>query len=193
MNIYLVRHGETDWNKEGRLQGRRDIAMNERGLEQMRKIATGFASLNTDIDLIVSSPLKRAKTSAELIADAVGYDKNNILEEPLFIERSFGSSEGMVYDPFSLSLEKELGWEPLKELIQRAKTGMDKYMTEAFGQNLGQNVIIVAHGAVLKAVMIALTNGKIAYEDKSFEIRQGVIVKLLCEENKLVRFEEIVC
>lgn len=193
MNIYLVRHGETDWNKEGRLQGRMDIDMNENGLEQVQKIAAKFQTLNEDIDLIVSSPLKRAKISADLIADAIGYEKNNILEEPLFIERSFGSSEGLVYDPFSLNLEKELGWEPLETLIERAKTGMEKYMSRASGQDLNQNVVIAAHGAILKAVMIALTNGKISYEDKSFEIKQGVIVKLLCEENKLVRFEEIVC
>lgn len=188
MNIYLVRHGETDWNKEGRLQGRKDISMNERGRQQIRKIAACFEQMSVDVDLIVSSPLERAKTTAELIADTIGYDKKKIVKDASFIERSFGDCEGMVYDPFSLTLGAEFGWEPVEMLVQRAKTGIETYADGSY-----ENVLITAHGAILKAVMIALTNGKISYEDKSFEIKQGTILKLLYEDKNFAGFEEIVC
>lgn len=68
MNIYLLRHGETDWNREGRLQGRTDIPLNEAGREQVRRAADILAARSPHIELIVASPLARARESAEIAA-----------------------------------------------------------------------------------------------------------------------------
>ena len=57
MNIYLLRHGETDWNREKRIQGRTDIGMNDRGRMQIRHAADVLASLPAEIEVILSSPL----------------------------------------------------------------------------------------------------------------------------------------
>src|SRR6476469_4028767 len=65
MNILLVRHGETPWNREGRYQGRTDIPLSETGQTQVRALGERLKSV--DIKLAVASPLSRAKTTAEAI------------------------------------------------------------------------------------------------------------------------------
>ena len=65
MKIYVTRHGQTDWNLEGKTQGRVDIELNEVGIKQAKQ--TKEKLKNIDIDLIICSPLKRAKKTAEII------------------------------------------------------------------------------------------------------------------------------
>ena len=71
MRIYLMRHGETDWNREGRLQGRMDIAMNATGIRQMQEAGAGLRDRGISFDKILASPLRRAVESAEIIAGRV--------------------------------------------------------------------------------------------------------------------------
>jgi probable phosphoglycerate mutase len=70
MMIYLIRHGETDWNHQRRRQGRRDIPLNDQGRVQMH--ACGELLSGLPADLIVTSPLSRAVNSAEIIAEHLG-------------------------------------------------------------------------------------------------------------------------
>ena len=97
MKIYLIRHGETDWNREGRLQGRTDIPLNQHGITQMERIGDYMADGGYRIDKIITSPLQRAGMSAEIIAFRIGYEKSRIIVEPLFTERSFGDAEGTIW------------------------------------------------------------------------------------------------
>ena len=85
--IYIVRHGETDWNVEGRYQGRMDIELNENGINQARKTAEKLNDVN--FDMVISSPLKRAYETAKIIS-------NNafITIDSRLIERSNGELEG---------------------------------------------------------------------------------------------------
>lgn len=89
-SICLIRHGETAWNSEGRLQGREDIPLNDRGRDQARKLADALAADRWD--LLVSSPLRRAWETATIIAARLG------LPEPLAIpelmERDYGAASG---------------------------------------------------------------------------------------------------
>lgn len=64
MKFYLLRHGQTDWNREGRLQGCKDIPLNDYGRVQMLAIAEQLQKLNFQVDIIISSPLDRAKESS---------------------------------------------------------------------------------------------------------------------------------
>lgn len=90
--IYFVRHGECEANKEGRIAGsRNDSPLTEEGLKQAD--ATAESLRGRQIDLIISSPLKRAKVTAERTADKIGY-KGEIRIEPLLTERDFGSATG---------------------------------------------------------------------------------------------------
>ncbi len=90
MEIYLVRHGETEWNRQRRLQGRTDIPLNDAGLAEARKAAKALRDLN--FDRIFTSPLQRARKTAEIIR---GSREIPITAEPLLIEVSFGIGEGI--------------------------------------------------------------------------------------------------
>jgi uncharacterized phosphatase len=90
--LALVRHGETDWNSAGRLQGRTDIPLNELGRKQANDAGASLSA--QDWDLLVSSPLRRAVETAEIIGSHVGL--NLSLTVPELIERDFRGAEGAV-------------------------------------------------------------------------------------------------
>ena len=90
MKLYIIRHGETVWNTEGRLQGRADIELNENGIRLARVTARGMADI--PFDLAITSPLKRARQTAELVLDD---RKVPILEDARLEEITFGEWEGL--------------------------------------------------------------------------------------------------
>ena len=174
MNIYLLRHGETDWNKEGRLQGHTDIPLNSSGRTQIKNAAEVLADLSFPIDLILSSPLVRAYESAQIVADRLSYENENIIVEPLLIERRFGLGEGLTVaerkDKYPDGIYPEM--ESYEDLIERARSVFDK-IVKTYGDR--ENVLAVAHGAILTAVLTAITNGEIAYGGKKVMFDQGSI------------------
>lgn len=91
MLIYLVRHGETEWNAAGRFQGREDVPLNDNGIIQAGALAAGF--LGKDVRLIVSSPLIRARQTAQIISELFPGAEFH-LDEGL-IERDLGSLSGL--------------------------------------------------------------------------------------------------
>jgi broad specificity phosphatase PhoE len=93
-NFGLFRHGQTDWNINFLLQGITDIPMNPTGMEQVKTAARAINK--DDWDLILTSPLTRAKQTAEIIVETLGFDA--VIEEDLLIERSFGEAEGLSYE-----------------------------------------------------------------------------------------------
>ena len=98
MDIYLLRHGETDWNKKQLLQGHTDIPLNERGRAQVEDTVRRLRALDMRMDAVVSSPLKRARETAEIAARILEYPQEKIVVEDLLIERGFGEGEGMLLE-----------------------------------------------------------------------------------------------
>lgn len=96
MKILLTRHGQTDWNVAGKIQGCTDIELNQTGIEQA-KIAREKL-LNYDIDIIITSPLKRAKRTAEIINEGRNIP---LTESKGIIERNFGEFEGKTAKEFN--------------------------------------------------------------------------------------------
>ena len=90
MEIFVTRHGQTDWNVLGKIQGQTDIELNEIGKQQAQK--TGELIKNEKIDLIITSPLKRAKETAQIINNNIN---TIIIEDNRLMERRFGDCEGM--------------------------------------------------------------------------------------------------
>lgn len=86
--IYIIRHGETDWNAEGRYAGRMDIPLNKKGIEQARKLKEKFK--NIKIDIVITSPLIRAIQTADEIVN------NEKIIDYRIIERFNGELEGKV-------------------------------------------------------------------------------------------------
>ena len=91
MKIYVIRHGQTNWNIEGRIQGKTDIELNTEGTKQALKIKSIIKDYN--IDLIISSPLKRARKTAEIINEALNCP---IIFDKSLEERGYGIIEGQV-------------------------------------------------------------------------------------------------
>ena len=90
MDILLIRHGQTSWNIEGRLQGSTDIPLNKEGILQAELCAQFLKTVN--LTTLISSPLSRAKQTAEIIAGACHLP---IVEMDAFREKSFGDAEGL--------------------------------------------------------------------------------------------------
>ena len=88
--IYLVRHGETDWNRARRIQGRTDIHLNDEGRVQAH--ATGRLLTTRSWSAIVSSPLSRASETAQIIADELRMPEPQLVEA--LTERNYGAAEG---------------------------------------------------------------------------------------------------
>ena len=173
MKIYLLRHGQTDWNIQGRLQGHRNIPMNMNGKKQIIEIAERLQGLNFVADIIISSPLDRAKESASIVAEQIGYKKTIIYDED-FLERSFGLAEGLIWNE-NMNLDDPVyRAESIEDVCKRAKKAIDKYISCD-----EKSILIVAHGAVLSAVKSVLSQGELGYYDSSVPIIQGNV--LCCE------------
>lgn len=184
MNIFLLRHGETNWNQEGRLQGRTDIPLNQNGRSQIRHSAEILAELSPGIDLIFSSPLSRARESAEIVADRLKYSKADILVESLLTERCFGTCEGLSAAERNQKYPNGIypGMEPLEDLFKRAYSALDQIMILSGNK---QNILVAAHGAILYAIVTAMTDGQIAYGGTMFTFDPRIIHVLKCQDGSI--------
>ncbi|MEK3822253.1 histidine phosphatase family protein [Cytobacillus sp. FSL W8-0315] len=152
--ICLVRHGETDWNSFGKLQGRTDIPLNSNGINQARECGKFLASANWD--LIVTSPLQRAKQSAEIISSLINIP---IYEMADFLERDYGDAEGMTVKERTVAFPDKNypNQENRNSLNKRVMIGLEKIIQSY----KCRRVILVAHGAVINAILAQLSNGKV--------------------------------
>ena len=157
--IYLIRHGQTDWNKQGIIQGRTDIPLNGYGRKQILTIAKG---LNTNLAGIYSSPLKRALQTAEIVKKKT---KIPIKTDEKLLEISYGLWEGKTKNRVN-EIDKERysrwlcdptsvtppGGESLFEVAKRVKEFIDeKRLTLSQG-----NTLIVSHSAPIIFICIFL-------------------------------------
>ncbi|MEN9872811.1 MAG: hypothetical protein RL450_746 [Actinomycetota bacterium] len=152
----LLRHGQTDWNINLRLQGTADIPMNEVGIAQIQSAATELAKGSWD--LILSSPLGRARHSAEIVATELGISDIEI--EPLLLERSFGIGEGLEYSQWHEQfggLDEIPGAESASQVIARANRLLS-HVVENFA---GKRVLAVSHGALIRFVLSEVSAGAI--------------------------------
>ena len=95
--IYLLRHGETLWNVEGRLQGQGDSPLTLRGIEQARRNARRLAEICPDHAgyRLIASPLARTWQTATILAETLGLERDGIALEPRLMEHGFGAWEGL--------------------------------------------------------------------------------------------------
>ncbi len=160
----LFRHGQTDWNIDLRLQGTADIPMNQFGIEQVSKAASEIS--RQDWDLIISSPLGRAKQSAGIIAAELGVKE--VIETPLLLERASGIGEGMLYDEWSAKfadLDEIPGAESAQQMTLRAVQLLEHVQSEF----AGQRILAVSHGALIRFVLQVVTAGEVPPKGERLE------------------------
>jgi broad specificity phosphatase PhoE len=147
-HIGFFRHGQTDWNINMLLQGVTDIPMNATGIEQVR--AAAKAINRDDWDVIITSPLGRARETAEILGEHLGFDE--ISHFDLLIERSFGEAEGMTYEQWKSrfsNLDEIPGGESKSELTARSALLLDTFRD----MYLEKRVLAVSHGALIRTVL----------------------------------------
>jgi probable phosphoglycerate mutase len=147
--FWFLRHGETDWNAEGRSQGRTDIPLNAVGLVQARRAA--LAMVDRGVVSIVASPLSRALRTAEIVAEALNLPVSTDVE---LQEVAFGTEEGKPmgdwYDDWIAGTFTPDGAETFQALHDRAVAAINR-ATARPGP-----VLVVAHGALFRALRMAL-------------------------------------
>ncbi|GAB3045344.1 phosphatase PhoE [Parafrigoribacterium mesophilum] len=183
--LYLVRHGETDWNLQRRIQGSTDIPLNETGRLQARR--TGSLLARRSWDAIISSPLVRAVETATIIADELDLGAPEIVDA--IVERAYGEAEGL--DDRELA-RRFPGNTPVagRESRQDVSARVMPALAAIAENRPGQHLILTTHGGVIRTVLetvapasevhrgVRITNGSI----HSFRYYDGVF--------KLLRFND---
>lgn len=157
-NICLVRHGETDWNVLGKIQGKTDIPLNDTGVKQAQQCRDYLRDSHWDV--VVTSPLQRAKKTAMIINEALQLP---LVEMEEFMERSFGDAEGKTREEREL-LYPDMNYpnqEPREKLVERLMTGLGKILL-AYPE---QNVLLVAHGAVIHTLLNTMATDLITLDN----------------------------
>ncbi len=155
--LWLVRHGQTDWNIEGRYQGQADTALNPTGIEEAGRAAQQLA--DRPFQKVYSSDLTRAKQTAELIARP----RNVIIQvDPRLREISLGEWEGQLFNLIQGRYPQDVAQRELTPLTFRAPGGesiediwerVKQAVNEIAAQNPGEEVVLVSHGLVLAALL----------------------------------------
>ena len=146
--FWFLRHGETDWNAQGLSQGWTDVPLNAVGLLQARRAARTLQGL--DVATIMASPLSRARVTAEIAAEAL---RLPVTFDDDLREVSFGEQEGKPmgdwYDDWIAGTYTPAGAETFAGLYERAVAAVNRATA------LPGPVLIVAHGALMRALRLA--------------------------------------
>ena len=158
--LLIVRHGETDWNAIGRIQGHTDIGLSEKGAEQARSLGKRLAGLA--IDVAYTSDLKRSSETARI---ALGGRDIVLNETPKLREYHKGVFEGLTLaeikaqfpEEYPRYLEKNLSYAPKGgETTRDVSARMTEIFNEIRSNHLNESVLVVSHGGVLRAAMVSL-------------------------------------
>jgi broad specificity phosphatase PhoE len=152
-SFYFLRHGQTNWNVEGRFQGHTDIPLNDFGLSQAQDAAKALA--RCPVDLIIASPLMRARKTAEIVAEHLG---KPLLVDDALKERHFGAFEGLVVN----EVKAQFGLQPHERLVRHLPADAEQWhetcarTVRVIGQWLGrhpdQTLLFVAHSGLFDAL-----------------------------------------
>jgi len=182
--FYFVRHGETDWNAERRLQGQLDIALNDIGRRQSAQCGSTLRGLiaarrKAPADFaFISSPLSRARETMEILRGGLDLPRDGYAIEPRLAELSFGRWEGLTYaevralDSAALAVRERDKWnfttpdgESYAGLLARVR---------AWHAGVTGDIIVAAHGGVARALMV-LFGVRMPQDAPHGDVEQGVV------------------
>jgi probable phosphoglycerate mutase len=180
--IYFIRHGETDWNLEGRLQGQKDIPLNDVGRVQAEEAARKLQALVPRFEDLayVASPMTRTRETMEILRATLGLHPEVYRLDDRLVELTFGVWEGMTWkevrkvEPALAALREQDKWhyappgggESYAMLVDRIRPILD---------DLTRDTVIVAHGGVARA-FLAICCGVSSRQAASLDIWQGRIL-----------------
>lgn len=160
VKLGLIRHARTEWNREKKFQGRTDIALSQEGMRDAR--LWGQILVDKEFDLILSSPMMRARQTSERIAEKIEVD---VVYHDSFSEQDFGTWEGRTLRdirheiPGEVERQESRGWEfcpPGGEsrtmVLKRVSTAIEKMLTSV-GR---KKILLVTHNSVIKVMVYKL-------------------------------------
>ncbi|MFT4008137.1 MAG: histidine phosphatase family protein [Lacrimispora sp.] len=197
LKIYLMRHGETEWNRKKKIQGQADIPLNESGESAARGAARGMRGI--PFDLVYTSPLERARKTAQIV---VAGREIPIVEDDRLMEISYGKGEGQSLYliqmlPF-LRLHRYFanpcvyvpprGGETYEQLRERCRDFLEKEICPLEG--MLDHVLVTAHGALIREMICIINN--IPREEfwKGIPQRNCAVTTLCCKQGKFNVMEE---
>ena len=190
--FYLIRHGQTDWNQEGRYQGWTDIPLSEEGKRQAAALGERFRRL--PLDALYVSPLKRAQQTAMPISEITGVP---IRTEEHFKEINFGSWEGhtiaeleekfpneyrsFYLDPFSSVFPGEGSFQAV---AKRAVEGF----RELLEKHKGKTIAVVSHGGLLRVMLVSLLEMDTSFYRKTWMSNTSITTVDVLPDGKIMLF-----
>jgi probable phosphoglycerate mutase len=191
-NIVLIRHGETAWNAERRLQGHIDIALNPQGQRQAAALAAALAGEH--VDAIVASDLQRALQTAQAVASTRALQ---VQTDPALRERCYGGFEGLLYAEIEQRFPLEFARWQARDIDAVMPSGarsaetFRQFYTRSVDAILGwaaaypgQSIVIVAHGGVLECAYRAAT-GLPLETPRTFPVLNASINRFTVDNGKL--------
>lgn len=180
MKLYIIRHGTTKWNVEGKLQGRKDSELTEEGVN--RAIMLRYRLEDVDFDMIYSSPQNRALETAKIFK---GHRNTEIITHESLCELGFGTWEGMEISEIERKFPKEyhsytkepesytpLDGESFDELFIRVQNFLDD-----IARLDAKNILVVTHGVTIKAIL-AIIKGLSLKEFSSIPVYTGTALNI---------------
>ena len=180
--FYFFRHGETNWNAQGRIQGSTDIPLNDKGREQARALAENIAKLK--VEAIWTSDLMRAKETGEIVASALGIPMR---EDRRLRECHYGEAEGMHSEDIRKKFGEDL-WHKLRhpgnfdcgfpngetkqEVVNRVMESLREIKTITDNRIMA----ISTHGGVVRNLIFQILGDKM----EKVPIPNGVVYKFIC-------------
>lgn len=188
-NIYFIRHGETDWNREGRLQGHTDIALNPHGRKQAALVAQHLGDLvgsAADAPSLAglpfyASPMKRTRQTVEILRDSLRLDPTAYVPDARLMEISFGVWEGRTWpevrarDPIGARDRDKDRWMFQPPGGESYAMVMDR--VAAWFDTIDHDAWVIAHGGIAR-VMMVLCGGMQPEEVVAADIWQGKVLHL---------------
>jgi len=181
--IIAIRHGETSWNADARIQGQLDIGLNETGRWQARRV--GKALAEESITAVYSSDLERAQATAQPISDVKGVP---VIPHEGLRERSFGMFEGKTFDEIHQAWPEHAQnwrkripeWQPPDggESLLQLRERVTRTLEQLAARHPGEQIVVVAHGGVLDALYRVAT-GQDVNSPRTWELPNGAINRLL--------------
>lgn len=181
--IIAVRHGETSWNVDARIQGQTDVGLNDNGRRQAQRV--GRALAGERISAVYSSDLERAHETAQSIAQVAGIP---VIPHEGLRERSFGMFEGKTFDEIHQTWPDQAQnwrkripeWQPPEggESLLELRARVTRTLEELASRHPGQQIVVVAHGGVLDALYRVAT-GQAVNSPRTWELPNGAINRLL--------------
>ncbi|MBN2617072.1 MAG: histidine phosphatase family protein [Spirochaetales bacterium] len=154
IELIFIRHGQTDWNLEKRLQGIQDIPLNQTGREEAERLTSSF---NISVNSITSSPLSRAYETAEILNKKLGL---NIYSDRRLVERDFGELSGKSVD-YSKTVNRDLFG---VESIHSMESKISSFLKDMEKLTQGTH-IVVTHGGVINILLNMLSEGELNWEN----------------------------